>query len=62
MEILKQLEAKEKAFRVIQSCTTTSQIESAKNYVELYNNKFEDLLGYGELTDVIQDREEILNR
>jgi hypothetical protein len=62
MSILKQIEAKAKAFQVIQSCQTTDQLTGAKNYIELYNEKYEDLLGYQELTYVLEDREEILNR
>ena len=49
MVILRQLEAKKKAIKIIHSCTTKNQIESAKKYVELYNTRFEDFLGYQEL-------------
>ena len=54
MEILKQIEAKNKAIKVINSCTTDEHFESSLNYVELYYKKFEDLIGYNELKRLIR--------
>ena len=45
MELLKQIEAKQKCISVIQSCVKDCHFESAKNYVNLYYIKFEDFLG-----------------
>ncbi len=49
MEILKQIESKNKAIRVINSCVTDEQFNSALNYIELYYKRFEDFIGYNEL-------------
>jgi|TARA_R110002020_G_scaffold91096_3_gene221492 hypothetical protein len=54
MEILKQIEAKNKAIKVINSCKTDEHFESSLNYVELYYKKFEDLIGYNELKRLIR--------
>jgi hypothetical protein len=35
--------------QVINSCNTHEQLKSAQNFINLYSNKFEDLLGTGEL-------------
>ena len=42
MEILKQIESKNKAIKVINSCVTDEQFNSALNYIELYYKRFED--------------------
>jgi len=60
MEFLKMLEAKEKARAVILSCKTISHLETSKQYVELYNDKFEDFLGYQELQYEIESHEQTL--
>ena len=36
MELLKQIEAKQKCTLVIESCVNKEQLESAHNYVKLY--------------------------
>jgi len=43
------IEAKTKAFNVIQSCQTYTQLEGAERYVKFYFEKFEDFLGKQEL-------------
>ena len=53
MNIHQQLEAKEKAIRVIQSCKTLEQLNNAVNYVNNYNNLFSDMVGYSELKRLI---------
>jgi hypothetical protein len=54
MEILKQIESKNKAIRVINSCVTDEQLNSALNYIELYYKRFEDFIGYNELKKNIE--------
>ena len=54
MEILKQIEAKNKAIVIINSCETDEHFESSLNYIELYYKKFEDLIGYNELKRLIR--------
>ena len=54
MEILKQIEAKNKAIKVINSCKTDEHFKSSLNYVELYYKKFEDFIGYNELKRLIR--------
>jgi len=54
MEILKQIESKNKAIRVINSCVTDEQFNSALNYIELYYKRFEDFIGYNELKKNIE--------
>lgn len=58
MELLKQIEAKQKCVSVIQSCVKEYHFESAKNYVNLYYIKFEDFLGYNELIRMINEKYE----
>lgn len=58
MEILNQIKAKSKCIRVIESCETKEQYKSAKNYVDLYYKKFEDLNGYSELKRMLNNRYE----
>jgi hypothetical protein len=53
MEILKQIESKSKAIKVIDSCETSEQLNFALNYVELYYKKFEDFVGYNELKRMV---------
>jgi len=59
MEILKQIEAKNKAIKVINSCKTDEHFESSLNYVDLYYKKFEDLIGYNELKRLIKQNKEL---
>ena len=61
MEIIKLLEAKNKCVRVIESCITLEQLKVAKKYVELYNKKYEDFLGYNMLIRKINKNEESIN-
>lgn len=58
MELLKQIEAKQKCVSVIQSCVKEYHFKSAKNYVDLYYIKFEDFLGYNELIRMINEKYE----
>ena len=57
MEILKQIEAKDKAIKIIESCLSLEQLYVAKNYIIRYNIVFEDLLGYHHLNRLILDKE-----
>jgi hypothetical protein len=61
MGIIDLLEAKSKCFKVIESCETLEQLEVAKKYVELYDKKYEDFLGYNMLNRKIKENEEIIN-
>ena len=61
MEIINLLEAKSKCFKVIESCETLEQLEVAKKYVELYDKKYEDFLGYKMLIRKIKETEESIN-
>jgi hypothetical protein len=54
MTIIKQIEAKIKTEKVINSCKTNEHFEVARRMVELYYKKFEDLLGYSELNRLIK--------
>jgi hypothetical protein len=58
MEIIKQIEAKNKSIKVIGSCETEEQLNFALNYVELYYKKFEDFIGYNELKRLINHTKE----
>lgn len=61
MEIINQMEAKSKCIAVIESCKTIEQLEVAKRYIELYNKKYEDFLGYNMLNRKIKENEESVN-
>ena len=61
MGIIDLLEAKSKCFKVIESCETLEQLEVAKKYVELYNKKYEDFLGYNMLNRKIKENDESIN-
>ena len=56
MEILKQLESKTKAEKVIESCVTISQLYVARNYLEIYSIKYEDDLGYYQLLGLLNEK------
>ena len=58
MEILKQIEAKNKAIEIINSCETDEHFESSLNYIVLYYKKFEDFIGYNELKRLITQTKE----
>ena len=57
MELMNQINSKNKALRVIESCKDKTQLNVALNYVELYYKKYEDFLGYNELKRVINEKE-----
>ena len=54
MNIVRQIIAKTKAMDVINSCVNGDQFESAENYIELYNERFQDFLGYNDLKRELQ--------
>ena len=58
MTLINQIKAKDKTKRVIESCTTDEHYEVAKRMLELYNNKFEDFVGYNELKRLINQNKE----
>lgn len=41
--------AEEKAVAIIVSCKTTQQFETARVYLDLFNNKFQDTASYTKL-------------
>ena len=53
MDTLKQIEAKNKGFKIIQSCTTKEHFESTKRYINIYFEKYEDFLGFTELNNAL---------
>ena len=53
-DIINQLGAKSKAMDVINSCITGEHFNGAEKYIELYNQKFDDFLGYNELKRELQ--------
>ncbi len=55
MDILKQINAKNKSFNVIESCETMDHFIGAEKYIELYYQKYEDYIGYYELKRYIQE-------
>lgn len=50
--------AKAKALAVIDSCETIQQVNGAKNFVELYNNRFDDFVGYEDLNRRLKNKKE----
>ncbi len=58
MTLINQIKAKDKTKRVIESCITDEHYEVAKRMLELYNNKFEDFVGYNELKRLINQNKE----
>jgi len=58
MTLIKQIKAKDKTKRVIESCITDEHYEVAKRMLEQYNNKFEDFVGYNELKRLINQNKE----
>jgi len=61
MEINKLIEAKEKGKLIIESCTSRTQLRSAKRYVDQYYKNFNDLISYSELNRMINNKYEKLN-
>jgi len=57
MGLIKQINSKNKAIRIIESCRNKTQLSVALNYVELYYKKYEDFLGYNELKRIINNKE-----
>jgi len=62
MNIHDQLEAKQKAIKVIQSCETLEQLNGALNYVRNYNDLFSDMVGYSELKRLIFKKENLCQK
>jgi hypothetical protein len=58
MTLINQIKAKDKTKRVIESCITVEHYEVAKRMLELYNNKFEDFVGYNELKRLINQNKD----
>lgn len=61
MEIINQIEAKNKGLVIIESCENKDHLEVAYNYILLYLNKFEDVLGFNEMNRLITEKKENLN-
>lgn len=61
MEIINQMGAKSKCIKVIDSCVTSEQLKVADRYIELYNKKYEDFLGYNMLKRKIKENEKSVN-
>lgn len=57
MTIHKQLQSKEKAVKIIESCETIEQISTAEKYVERYNKIFFDVIGYSQLKRLIYEKQ-----
>ena len=62
MNIHQQLEAKQKAIKVIQSCKTLEQLNGAVNYVRNYNYLFSDMVGYSELKRLIFKKQNLCQK
>lgn len=58
MSIYKQLNAKEKAINVINSCNTELQLNNAHRFIQLYYNCFEDYVGYHELLNLLNKKQD----
>ncbi len=58
MTLINQIKAKDKTKRVIESCIIDEHYEVAKRMLELYNNKFEDFVGYNELKRLINQNKD----
>lgn len=56
MEILKLIEAKEKGKLIIESCTSLTQLEGAKKYVDNFHQIYSDLVSYSELKIMINNK------
>lgn len=62
MDIYYQIECKNRAFDVIDSCVTTAHVLSARNYIRLYFEKFEDMLGYMQLESELDNKSLLISR
>jgi len=62
MNIHQQLESKQKAIKVIQSCKTLDQLNGAINYVRNYNDLFSDMVGYSELKRLIFKKQNLCQK
>jgi len=62
MNIHQQLEAKQKAIKVIQSCKTLEQLNGAINYVRNYNDLFSDMVGHSELKRLIFKKQNLCQK
>lgn len=62
MEILKLIDAKEKALKIIDSCVREEHLHAAEKYVDLFKNKFEDNLSYYKLQQEINNKYKKLNK
>ena len=62
MNIHQQLEVKQKAIKVIQSCKTLEQLNGAVNYVRNYNYLFSDMVGYSELKRLIFKKQNLCQK
>ena len=62
MDILNQIECKNRAFNVIDSCITIAHVLSARKYIKLYFEKFEDMLGYMELESELDNKSLLISR
>ena len=62
MNIHQQLEVKQKAIKVIQSCKTLEQLNGALNYVRNYNDLFSDMVGYSELKRLIFKKQNLCQK
>ena len=61
MEINKLIKAKEKGKLIIEGCTSTTQLQTAKRYVDVYYKNFNDLVSYSELNRLINNKYDKLN-
>tara|TARA_B100000497_G_C7290643_1_gene199386 strand:+ start:171 stop:362 length:192 start_codon:yes stop_codon:yes gene_type:complete len=62
MNIHQQLEVKQKAIKVIQSCKTLEQLNGAINYIRNYNDLFSDMVGYSELKRLIFKKQNLCQK
>lgn len=58
MEIIKQIEAKDKAFKVIDSCISPDHFNNTLSYLNHYNHVFDDMVGYEELFIYLRNKME----
>ena len=61
MEIYKLIDARQKAFLIIESCETEKHLEVAQNYIERFKMVFGDLLSYSKLQLMINNKYNKLN-
>jgi hypothetical protein len=58
--MVKELKAKNKAYKVIESCETTFQCTQAALYILRYKQLFGDEVGYGELLGFLTDKRKFI--